>query len=81
MMKPVNFGTMVAVELGALLVGKIHHHDVSTWPEKGHFTFGGSTILLLVKANVIEIDADIVEYSPEVVATEVRLGEGIGRRS
>lgn len=49
------FGTVVQMEVGALLVGKIHNfrsnRRVFQGQEKGYFEFGGSTILVLVKKN------------------------------
>ncbi|MDA8297744.1 MAG: phosphatidylserine decarboxylase [Actinomycetota bacterium] len=79
----VNFGTMVVVEVGALLVGKIHNHEVTTCrrgQEKGYFSLGGSTILLLLSPGIIAIDSDIMEYSAQHIETRVRLGEQIGVR-
>lgn len=80
----VNFGTMVVVEVGALLVGKIHNHNVTSCrrgQEKGYFSLGGSTILLLLSPSIIEVDADIMEHSQQHIETKVRLGEQIGVRA
>ena len=54
------FGTVIQMEVGALLVGKIRN-DVSSlksgyvWrgKEKGYFEFGGSTIIILLQKNTI----------------------------
>ena len=73
---------MLQVEVGALMVGKIHNHPVqrfSRLQEKGYFEFGGSTILLLVPQS-IAIDADILARTREGVETKVTLGETIGKR-
>jgi len=77
-----TFGDLLLMEVGALLVGKIVNHPV-THPvkrgqEKGYFQFGGSTIVILVKKNVLEIDNDILENSAKGIETIVRLGEKIG---
>ena len=77
-----HFGPMLQVEVGAVMVGKIHNHPVRRFDrlqEKGYFEFGGSTILLLVP-RCIAIDADILEKTREGVETKVTLGEKIGKR-
>lgn len=79
-----NFSTVVVVEVGALIVGKIHNHDITTCrrgQEKGYFSLGGSTILLVFKPSTIEVDADIMAYSQRHIETKVRLGEQIGLRA
>jgi phosphatidylserine decarboxylase len=79
-----NFGTVVAVEVGALLVGRIHNHEITTCrrgQEKGYFSLGGSTICLLLEPGSVTIDPDIMEYSRKHIETKVRLGEAIGHKS
>lgn len=54
--KTQSFGTMVQMEIGALMVGKINNHRQDTGcvlagREKGTFEFGGSTIILLFTKN------------------------------
>lgn len=76
-----NFGDIVEIEVGSLMVGKIINHDIKKFVrgnEKGYFKFGGSTIVLLV--NDIEIDEDILENSKNDLETVVKLGEKIGRK-
>jgi phosphatidylserine decarboxylase len=78
-----NFGTVVTVEVGALLVGKIHNHDVTSCrrgQEKGYFSLGGSSILVLLKPGTVTIDSDITEYSLKQIETKVRLGEKVGEK-
>ena len=76
-----NFGQIVQIEVGAMMVGKINNlhqsHSYKKGEEKGFFEFGGSTIVLLVKENVITIDSDILKNSAENIETVVRLGERI----
>lgn len=80
----VNFGRVVHVEVGALLVGKIvNHYEQYTFQkgeEKGYFKFGGSTIVLLFKPGQINIDQDIKENSKEEIETTVKLGEQVGKK-
>ena len=76
-----NFDDVVQVEVGALNVGKIVNEKVKKFKrgeEKGHFEFGGSTIILFVKNNVITIDNDILLYSTLGKETKVSCGEKIG---
>ncbi len=77
-----NFGKAVQVEVGAMLVGKIKNlHGEGSFKrgdEKGMFEFGGSTIVLLLKKDVCQIDPDIVQNSFENVETIVKMGEKIG---
>lgn len=81
-METENFGKAVQIEVGAMLVGKIKNlHGVgefSRGTEKGMFEFGGSTIVLLLKKGVCEIDSDIILNSSENVETIVKMGERIG---
>ena len=77
------FGDILMMEVGALLVGKIvnHHEEASVirGQEKGYFRFGGSTVVLLLEANRVKIDPDILENSGENIETIVRMGEKIGQ--
>lgn len=77
-----NFGDIIMMEVGALLVGKIvNHHgkrNVKRGQEKGYFQFGGSTIVLLTKANAVKVDNDILENSKKGIETIVKYGEKIG---
>ena len=77
-----DWGDILMMEVGALMVGKIvNHHGsgrVSRGQEKGYFQFGGSTVVLMLKANAVQIDADILENSRDGIETVVRYGEKIG---
>ncbi len=79
-----NFGKMVQMEVGAMLVGRIVNDtkgeaDVVRGCEKGHFEYGGSTIIVLVKKDEAVIREDIYESSLEGVETPVKMGEAVGR--
>lgn len=61
-----DFGSIVQMEVGALLVGKINNHKrpselscVRAGEEKGYFEFGGSTIILLFEKNRIRIRREL----------------------
>jgi phosphatidylserine decarboxylase len=52
-----SLGDVIQMEVGALLVGKVSNHpahknmEVTTALEKGYFEYGGSSIVVLTKAN------------------------------
>ncbi|MCR5600555.1 MAG: phosphatidylserine decarboxylase [Ruminococcus sp.] len=79
-----NFGDVVQVEVGAMMVGRIvnHHGEYSfaRGEEKGKFEFGGSTVVLLFGKDSIVPDADILRNSAEGIETVVKYGEKIGRK-
>lgn len=80
-LKTRNFGKVIQIEVGALLVGKIKNHSIKVFKkgdEKGYFCFGGSTIVLLFKEKVIKMDEDILEYSKAGIETKIKMGEKIG---
>lgn len=77
-----NFSDVVMCEVGAMMVGKISNNKKITsfkkGDEKGYFEFGGSTIILFVKDNVVKIDEDIMNNSMNDKETIVSCGEKIG---
>ena len=79
-----NFGEVLQIEIGALLVGKIINHkqnaSFSKGEEKGYFAFGGSTIVLLFEEHMVNIDKDIKEKSIKGEETIVKLGQVIGEK-
>ncbi len=78
-----NFGKVIQIEVGALNVGKIKNNLVkkfSRGDEKGYFEFGGSTIVILIKDNLVTIDQDILDNSKREIETIVKLGEIIGHK-
>ena len=79
-MRTDNFGEIIFIEVGALLVGKIRNHNKDKFlkgEEKGYFELGGSTIVILT-SDRIKIDNDIIEYSNKGIETKVKYGEKIG---
>jgi len=84
-LKSENFGNLLVMEVGALLVGKIvNYHgeaDVIRGEEKGKFEFGGSTIIVCLEKGRAEIDEDILLNSSEGVETALTMGERIGKAS
>ena len=76
-----NLGDVCYIEVGALLVGKIVNEAVSSFKkgdEKGHFEFGGSTVVMLLNKD-IKINDKILENSSKGIETIVKLGQKIGK--
>jgi phosphatidylserine decarboxylase len=76
------FGRVVQMEVGAMLIGKIVNAPSKLalrGQEKGYFSYGGSTVLVFIKANRVSIDADIMKHSQEQIETRVKYGEAIGK--
>lgn len=78
-----QFGDVIEMEVGALLVGKICNHreapcGFSKLQEKGYFAYGGSTVIVLLQAGRVAVDTDILNYSAQGIECRVRLGEKIG---
>lgn len=77
-----NFGDVVQVEVGAMMVGRIcNHHETGTFrrgQEKGMFEFGGSTVVLLFEKDKICLNGDIVRNSSAGTETVVKFGSKIG---
>ncbi len=84
-LKSENFGDILMMEVGALMVGKIvNYHSkccVKRGMEKGRFEFGGSTVILCFEKDKVIIDEDIIKNSMDNFETKVKLGEKIGIKS
>lgn len=82
--KTQNFGTVLQMEVGALLVGKIENRPgeraVQRGEEKGNFAFGGSTVILMTQKGKVRPDEDILKNSERGIETKVRLGEQVGMK-
>jgi len=80
-----NFGDVIVMEVGALMVGRIvnhyNHRYVKRGQEKGRFEFGGSTIILLFEKDAITWREDLLERSAKGIETPVKMGEVIGKKS
>lgn len=79
-----NWGPILMMEVGALMVGKIvNHHgaaQVFRGQEKGYFQFGGSTVVLLVGKDRLALDEKILENSQKGLETRVLYGQSIGKK-
>lgn len=81
-LETVNFGSVIQVEVGALMVGKIknkhNNYSFKKGEEKGYFKYGGSTIILLVKKDMVKIDDYLIENTNNGYETIFNIGERIG---
>lgn len=79
-----HFGPAVQIEVGAMMVGKISNQKTAgsfkAGEEKGHFEFGGSTIIVLLKEGQIVLRKDLEAAMCSGAETAVRAGEVIGRK-
>lgn len=76
-----NFGKIVQMEIGAIMVGKITNHKLAgrivRGMEKGCFEFGGSTIVVFIKKDIIKFNADFLNDLKKYKEVPVHLGESI----
>lgn len=80
-----NFGVVTQIEVGACLVGRIcNHHEagvIRRGEEKGYFSFGGSTIVLLFKEGAVDIPQEVFDATSEGKEAIIKYGEAIGRKA
>lgn len=74
-----KFGEILQMEVGALLVGKIHNHTVCEAPvkkgdEKGMFLYGGSTVILLLQKDM-NIKQELFDATQQGIETPVLMGQ------
>lgn len=78
-----NFGKVVQMEVGALMVGKITNHkltrqtrQVVAGQEKGYFEFGGSTIVVLLQKGQVQLRQEVLELGGQEIS--LRQGDVLG---
>ncbi len=80
-----SFGRTVQMEVGAMLVGRIVNDSpearrVMRGTEKGHFEYGGSTIILLLPKDRVELREDLYDTLNQNIEIPVVMGEVVGGR-
>lgn len=85
LLKTETLGTVLMMEVGALMVGKIKNHEqrncrVCRGTEKGMFEFGGSTVILMTEPGKVQPDEDLIRNTEAGYETLVKLGEQVGRK-
>ena len=77
-----NFGDVTQMEVGAMLVGKIknHHQDGAhvRGEEKGMFLYGGSTIVVFLEKDKVDLDPVYFENTQNGKETDVLMGQRLG---
>lgn len=81
MLRTRELGDIIQMEVGALMVGKIVNlHEVAyvtKGQEKGHFEFGGSTVIILAEKDKVEIAGDYLKNTEDGYETLIKQGETI----
>lgn len=80
------FGNVLFLEIGATFVGAIHQTYTPNkfYPkgaEKGYFSFGASSLIVLFPSDSIKFDADLVAASKRHVEIRCLLGQSMGKVS
>lgn len=78
-----QFGEILYIEIGATSVGSIHqtfypHQMCKKGDEKGYFSFGGSSLILLFEPNRIVFDADLLARSAQYQEVRGLFGQSLG---
>ena len=78
-----NFGKLAYIEVGAAMVGKIvqshpENESFTKGSEKGHFLFGGSTVILMGEEGRWRPSDDMLENTKKGVETYIKLGDTVG---
>lgn len=77
-----HFGEVLQMEVGALMVGKIVNHKetcpVKRGEEKGYFEFGGSTLILLLQKDAVNLRADLLKNTAAGYETQLQMGNPLG---
>ena len=81
--KTANFGEVLYLEIGATNVGSIHQtyipfQEQSKGAEKGYFSFGASSLILLFEKGRIKFDADLLEASEQGIEIRCLMGQSMG---
>lgn len=82
--KTENFGLVAQIEVGAMMIGKIKNHQTSgkvmRGTEKGMFLYGGSTIVVLLEKDKVNIPETYFENTKNGIETRVLYGSKIGEK-
>lgn len=78
-----KFGQVLYIEVGATNVGSIHQTYTPgkqhlKGDEKGYFSFGASSIILLFEPNAIQFDDDLLKASQQRIEIRGLMGQSMG---
>lgn len=79
-----EFGKVLFIEIGATNVGSIHETYIPNQPypkgaEKGYFSFGASSLILLFEPGRITFDADLIAATQQGLEIRGLMGQSMGR--
>ena len=79
-----DHGTLLLLEIGATCVGSIHQtfhpgSSIQKGEEKGYFSFGGSSTILLFPPGSVALDPQLLEHSNQCIETYAPMGHAVGR--
>lgn len=79
-----QFGKVLFLEIGATNVGSIHQtyqlgKPHSKGDEKGYFSFGASSLLILFEPGVIRLDTDLLDATASGLEIKCLMGQSLGR--
>ncbi|MEN9343721.1 MAG: phosphatidylserine decarboxylase proenzyme [Chlamydiota bacterium] len=82
--KTPSFGTILYIEIGATYVGSIHQtfekgKMYKKGDEKGFFSFGGSSLILLFEPGKIHFEEDLLRYSSRNIEVRGLFGDKLGK--
>ena len=76
-----NFGQTIFIEVGAFAVASITQTNdgpvFMRGEEKGFFSFGGSTIIMVFQKDHVFFDDDILQHTAQNIETLIKAGEHI----
>ena len=83
-MDTAHFGRLCQIEVGAMLVGRIDNYkgtgvSFRRGEEKGRFLYGGSTVVLLLEKDRVQLDGLLFDNTAEGLETPVQMGEILGK--
>ena len=75
-----GYGLCAYIEVGAFGVASFTQThgdspDFATGEEKGYFSFGGSTVILIFQPGRIQFSQDVQQYSSQGIETILQAGE------
>lgn len=78
-----TFGQVLFLEIGATFVGSIHQtyqpfQKAAKGDEKGYFSFGGSSLIILFLPGSIRLDGDLVQASAGGLEIKCLMGQSMG---
>lgn len=78
-----HFGKVQFIEIGATNVGSIHEtfkpgHFYKKGDEKGYFSFGGSSLIILFEEGVIQLDHDLLDAAERNMEIRCLIGQSMG---